>query len=150
LTVQRRRFLQLDAILDAVARGERDLCESSASGIILENLAWLRTHGWRIWAATLMPSHLHVVMSSLAGCSNALRKDLAGFMAYTARRINATRGVSGSLWQREPFDHWCREGDAWFRSVSYTVNNPVKAGLCGSWREWPHTVVDEEVKALLS
>jgi len=149
LDAQRRRFLQLDAILDAAARSERDLCAPEVSRIILANIEWLRGCGWRVWAATLMPSHAHLVLSNAAGRDGELTGDLARFMAYTARLINKARGASGGFWQREPFDHWCRDGDAWLRSVSYTLNNPVKAGLCRSWREWPHSVADPEAEGLL-
>jgi REP element-mobilizing transposase RayT len=149
LAAQRRRFLKIEAILDAAERGERDMCAPEVSRIVLANVAWLRGCGWRVWAATLMPSHAHLVMSNTEGRSAELREDLARFMAFTARRINEARGGSGAFWQGKPFDHWCRDGDAWLRSVSYTVNNPVKAGLCASWRDWPHTVADPEVAGLL-
>ena len=150
LASRRRRFRQLEAILDAAGRGERDLCDSAVSSLLLANLDWLRGCGWRIWAATLMPSHAHIVLSNTEGRSAELLGDLSRFMAYTARLINTARGGSGGFWQREPFDHWCRDGDAWTHCVSYTVNNPVKAGLCAAWRDWPHTVTDPEAEAVLS
>ncbi len=150
LEEQRRRFLNLEAILDAVVRSERDLCTPSVSKIILQNLDWLRGRGWRVWAATLMPSHLHLVVRNTEGRNEALRQDLALFMSYTARLINAEKGTSGGFWQREPFDHWCRDGDAWLRSMNYTVGNPVKAGLCSGWKDWPHTVVDPEASEILA
>jgi len=149
LASQRRRFLQLKATLDAAGHGERDLCDSAVSSILLTNLDWLRGCGWRVWAATLMPSHAHVVLSNTEGRGGELTGDLSRFMAYTARRINKARSGSGGFWQREPFDHWCRDGDAWLRCVSYTVNNPVKAGLCAAWHDWPHTVADPEIEAVL-
>jgi REP element-mobilizing transposase RayT len=150
LEAQRRRFLNLEAILDAVGRSERDLCTPSVSKIILQNLDWLRGRGWRVWAATLMPSHLHLVARNTEGRNEALRQDLALFMSYTARLINAEKGTFGGFWQREPFDHWCRDGDAWLRSINYTVGNPVKAGLCSGWKDWPHTVVDPEASEILT
>ena len=149
LASQRRRFLQLEATLDTAGHGERDLCDSAVSSILLANLDWLRGCGWRVWAATLMPSHAHVVLSNTEGRGGELTGDLSRFMAYTARLINKARSGSGGFWQREPFDHWCRGGDAWLRCVSYTVNNPVKAGLCAAWRDWPHTVADPETEAVL-
>ncbi len=149
LAEQRRRFLKIEAILDGVARGERDLCEPAVSRIILGNLDWLRGRGWRVWSATLMPSHVHLVMANTAGRGEALREDLAQFMSYVGRAVHAGKGGTGGFWQREPFDHWCRDGDAWLRSVIYTVNNPVKAGLCAAWRDWAHTVVDPEAEAVL-
>ena len=149
LAEERRHFLKIDAILDATAKSRRDLCISEVSSIVIGNLDWLRAHGWRIWAATLMPSHMHLVLRNIEGRSDALRSDLALFMSWTARQANVALGMHGSFWQPEPFDHWCRDANGWRRSVCYTLNNPVKAGLCARWCEWPHTVVDPEVKALL-
>lgn len=149
LAEQRRRFLKIDAILDAAARSRRDLCSPEVSSIVIGNLDWLRAHGWRIWAAALMPSHLHLVLRNLERRSAALRSDLALFMSWTARQANVALGIHGGFWQPEPFDHWCRDAEGWWKSVCYTLNNPVKAGLCARWREWPHTVVDPDVQELL-
>ena len=149
LSEQRRRFLKIDAILDAVSKSHRDLCIPEVSSIIIGNLDWLRAHGWRIWAATLMPSHMHLVLRNIEGRNDALRADLALFMSWTARQANTALGISGGFWQPEPFDHWCRDADGFRKSVCYTLNNPVKAGLCARWREWPHKVVDPDVKEIL-
>ena len=149
LAEQRRCFLKIDAILDAAAKSRRDLCSPEVSSIIIGNFVWLRAHGWRIWAATLMPSHMHLVLRNIEGRSAALRSDLALFMSWTARQANVALGIHGGFWQPEPFDHWCRDADGWRKSVCYTLNNPVKAGLCAKWREWPHAVVDPDVEELL-
>ncbi len=149
LAERRRRFLQIDAILDAAARSPRDLCAPAVSAVVLGNLDWLRGRGWRIWAATLMPSHMHLVLRNTEGRNDALCSDLALFMSWTARQVNAAMETRGSFWQPEPFDHWCRDADAWLRSVGYTLHNPVKAGLCAAWRDWPHTVADPEVEGLI-
>ena len=149
LAESQRRFLEIDAILDAAARSRRDLCVPEVSAVILGNLDWLRGRGWRIWAATLMPSHMHLVMRNTEGRNDALCSDLALFLSWTARQANTLLGTQGSFWQPEPFDHWCRDADAWLRSVGYTLHNPVKARLCSAWRDWPHTVADPEVEGLV-
>ncbi len=151
LLAARQRFARIDAVLDATKRSERDLCESTIASVILGNLDWLRRNGWRIWAATLMPSHAHLVLRNVDGRNDRLRQDLSRFMAYTARMINAKKNTKGSpFWQRECFDHWCRDSDSWRRSVNYTANNPVKAGLTAAWRDWEFTVIDPEVASLLA
>lgn len=60
-------------------------------------------------------SVLSVIMHSLKG--------------YTARKANLALGRSGSFWQHESFDHVIRSPEEWERTVSYVLNNPVKAGL---------------------
>ncbi len=150
LDAWRERFLRIDATLDAAARSDRDLCAADVSTVILGSLEWLRGRGWRIWAATLMPSHMHLVVRNTEGRNDTLRGDLSRFMVFTAREANAVRGESGPFWQSEPFDHWCRDSDAWMRSVAYTLHNPVKAGFCAGWRDWPYTVADPEAEVLVT
>jgi REP element-mobilizing transposase RayT len=47
----------------------------------------------------------------------------------SARAINMMRGRSGSLWQRESFDHILRREEDLFKKMEYVANNPVRAGL---------------------
>ena len=150
IMMQRQQFLKVEAILDSAARGSRDLCAPAIAAIILESLDWLRLNHWKIWAATLMPSHMHMVLRSVAGENDALRHYLASFMRYTANKINVLRNQKGAFWQAEPFDHWCRDSWSWQRSVAYTLTNPVKANLCSSWREWPYSCADPDVTSLMN
>ena len=143
------RFREVEAILDGAACAVRDLADADAAGVLLGNLDWLRTRGWRIWAATVMPSHLHVVLRNTDGRNDALDADLGQFKNYTARLVNARKDREGTFWQRENFDHWCRDMRQWLGFVRYTLRNPVAARLAGNWREWPWTVVDPEAALLV-
>ena len=135
--------------MDSAKCAVRDLAEPQTAGVIVRNIDWLRTRGWRVWAATVMPSHLHLVLRHAEGGTGGLESDLGQFKNYTARVVNAMRGGQGTFWQRESFDHWCRNSTQWLGYIRYTVWNPVTAGLVRHWREWPWTVVDPEVEALV-
>ena len=56
---------------------------------------------------------------------------------YTARKANKVLGRSGSFWEHESYDRWARDAEELQRMVLYIANNPVKAGLVESWRDWP-------------
>jgi putative DNA methylase len=142
-------FNQIDAFLDSASNGAHDLTTPAIGRTLITNLDWFRGRGWRIWAGCIMPSHFHLVMRNIEGRNDQLTKDLGLFKNYTGREANRTLGTEGPFWQRECFDHWCRNSHEWFRFAHYTLYNPVTANLVQSWKEWPWTVVDPELEQLL-
>ena len=86
--------------------------------------------GWCV-----MPNHVHVVVTPLA--PHTLPEILHSWKSFTSNQINRKLGLSGTLWERESFDHVIRSSEEWERLVSYTEENPVAAGLCNSADKWP-------------
>jgi REP element-mobilizing transposase RayT len=43
----------------------------------------------------------------------------------------------GSFWQREYYDHLVRDEADFVRCVEYTLHNPIEAGSCDRWEDWP-------------
>lgn len=41
------------------------------------------------------------------------------------------------FWQRESYDHLIRDDADFARACEYTIQNPVKAGLCANPDVWP-------------
>jgi len=68
-----------------------------------------------------------------------LTSALGSIKKYTARRANRILGRSGAFWQEETFDHLIRNGEELKRAAWYTLLNPVKAGMCHDWEDWPWT-----------
>ena len=60
-------------------------------------------------------------------------QSLKGFTAFQCNRLLRREG---EFWAHESFDHYVRDADEWHRIVAYVLNNPVKAGWVGEWREW--------------
>jgi putative transposase len=56
--------------------------------------------------------------------------------SYTANRANELLGREGPFWQDESYDHWVRDIDELERIVNYIRDNPVRASLCESARDW--------------
>jgi len=65
-----------------------------------------------------------------------IERILQPMKASTGRLINKLRGVSGTFWNQESYDHWIRNGEEYCRVISYIDNNPVKAGLCREASHW--------------
>jgi hypothetical protein len=43
----------------------------------------------------------------------------------------------GIILAAEYYDHLVRDDEDLSRCIEYTINNPVKVGLCERWEDWP-------------
>ena len=144
LDLHRRQFLRIDALLDATSEGGRHwLTQGEIPKSIMTSLGWLKNEaGWSIHAATVMSTHIHIVMHNGQGRSGELLNDLEKFKRFTGRAANRILDRTGSFWARDDFDHWCRTADKVEAAVRYVRQNPVKAGLVERWEDWPWTTGD--------
>jgi putative transposase len=104
--MQRRHFAKIEHILDACDNSRKWLAQAEVATVVMTNLAWLEeVRGWKVYAATVMPNHLHLLMRNLGGRNGELITDLAHFKSFTGQKANQVLGRSGSFWAREDFDH---------------------------------------------
>jgi putative transposase len=82
-------------------------------------------------AYCIMPDHLHVVVTI------GEDGDAAAWIQFMKREASKRSGVP-TLWQRSFWDRHARDYEDIGKKVAYTLNNPVRWGLCESWEEWPH------------
>jgi REP element-mobilizing transposase RayT len=74
----------------------------------------------------IMPNHVHVIHKPAKG--EELDKILHSWKSYTSHEINKLNGTSGSIWQKESYDHLIRDGKDLRNQIDYILNNPTKAG----------------------
>ena len=144
----RKQFVSIEKILDSVSAAQW-LGSPEVATIVWDNLDWLRGRGWLVYAAVLMPNHIHLLMRNEDGRTQELLDDLAQFKCYTARKANEALKRTGAFWAREDFDHWIRNREKFEGTVRYIANNPVKAGLAAHWSEWKWCVADESAQHCL-
>jgi len=94
---------------------------------------------FRLYGYCVMPDHLHVLLSP-ADSGVPLARWLREFKSHTTREYQKF-GQGSELWQRSAHDHVCREGETAENVLAYIVDNPVRAGLVGCWRDWTWTKV---------
>ncbi|MEJ5375060.1 MAG: DUF1156 domain-containing protein [bacterium] len=70
----------------------------------------------------VMPNHVHALVTPLAG--HELSEILHSWKSYTAHEINRKLGRSGTVWQKESFDHIIRSPAQMERVRQYIRNNP--------------------------
>ena len=144
----RERFCTMERILDALTDA-RWLTDPRVAPLIWDNLDWMRGRGWKIYAAVLMPNHMHWLLRNEQGRTEQLLNDLGQFKSFTAKRANKVLSRGGAFWAREDFDHWIRNRGKFEATIRYIANNPVKAGLARHWSAWPWFTVDESVRSFL-
>jgi putative transposase len=141
-----RQFVRFDDLLARDAKGPRWLAEPTVARLVLEALYYPVPTAYELLAATVMSNHWHAVVVLVEAPAKPFFRTMQQTKAHIARQANKLLGRSGEFWARETYDHVIR--NPWERglsnAVNYVLNNPVKAGLCATWQEWPHTWVAPE------
>ncbi len=107
---------------------------------------------YELYAFTIMPNHVHFLCRPLLNSSGeeySLAIIMNRIKGRTARFINQEMNRSGSLWQKEYYDHYVRNEQELNNIVRYIVLNPMKAGLVDQPRLWKWTWVSEEYRNVL-
>jgi REP element-mobilizing transposase RayT len=76
---------------------------------------------YRLDAITVAPNHAHALICAKLGYE--LSAILKAWKGTSARRINQQLGLSGSLWQKESYNHIIRNETALFRIRKYIDNH---------------------------
>jgi putative transposase len=108
--------------------------------ITLEAIRHWQGIKWQLYAAVIMPDHVHVLAQPLSlptGGTFDLAEILHSIKRFSAREINQRRGVQGPLWQDERFDRIVRDEAEFLEKWQYIRNNPAKAALADIPEEYP-------------
>ena len=89
---------------------------------------------YKLSAWCIMPNHVHVVVTPLE--ENKLFAIVHSWKSFTSNKINKALRRKGVLWERESFDHLIRTPAHFEGFITYTEENPVKAGLCKHPQDW--------------
>jgi putative transposase len=95
--------------------------------LVLEHLKAGDEKYYDLFAAVVMPNHVHALLQPRPGIEMA--RITKGIKGASARKINQGRGTKGSVWDEERFDRIVRDEEDLEVKVRYILNNPVKAGL---------------------
>jgi putative transposase len=142
--LSRRQFLRVEQSLHAIDNTRDWLTRPGVPEIVLGNLDWLRQErGWRIYAATALSNHVHLLLRNAESRNGRLLEDIARYKNFVAAQANRILDRKGPFWSRESFDHWCRDEGKVIGVARYICQNPVQAGLVRKWYEWPWTKCEE-------
>lgn len=109
--------------------------------IVLDSLRYWDQRKWDLYAAVVMPDHVHTLAQPLPGDDGMGTFDLSEIVhsvkSFSAHQINKLRGRKGPIWQDERFDRIVRDEGELQEKWEYIRHNPVKAGLAATPEEYP-------------
>ena len=135
-----------DRFLEKYTDGPHWLTQDCIADIVLENLYFHNMKRYELICALLMSNHVHVVLKPLLQQKElpySLAKIMKDHKGYVARQANKVLSRSGAFWFPENYDHWIRDEFEFKRVLEYVLQNPVKAGLVQSYREWKYYWLNE-------
>lgn len=140
----RKKYIKAyDDLLDSVRNPAINLAKSENTEIIIESLQFWEGKRLKNLAFCIMPNHIHWVVELLEKDNKEqlvyLQDILQSVKRFSSSQINKLENRGGALWQRESFDTTIRDEKHLYYAISYTLNNPVKAGLVSDWRDWKGT-----------
>ncbi len=113
-----------------VERRERVLANATIFTAMTQTIAELRR--WFVVSAVVMPDHFHALVSPKEERDSPVGDFFTGFKRVLRQRLRHPWN-----WQRSGFDRLLRSRDDAQEKWIYMRENPVRAGLAGSWEEWP-------------
>ena len=136
---KKRSFARFDELLDQSFPDEHRLDQQPLASEIAGAMQWHQQQGnIDLLCYCIMPNHVHLV-ATLLHPEQPFNKIMKSIKTFSAKQINTHLGRKGRFWQREYFDHLVRDGQELNRIITYVLENPVKAGLCQTWEEWPYS-----------
>jgi putative transposase len=109
-------------------------------GLVLATLLHYNDHRWKVYAAVILPDHVHVLVQPLphpGGGVYSLVEIIHSVKRFSVYQINKRRNVNGSLWQEERYDRIIRDEAEFLEKWNYIRNNPVKGGLATRPEDYP-------------
>jgi putative transposase len=136
----KRFFGKYDDLLDNLTIGNNWLKIPAIAEIICNSLHFFDNQRYELICFTVLSNHIHVVFEVKK--EYALYGIMQSLKSYSARKANELLDRSGQFWQHESYDRVVRDADELGRIILYTLNNPVKAGLCKTWEEWAFSYIN--------
>ena len=138
--VKEQYFLAYDGLLDAQDQSKYLLSKADAAQAVIESWKELVRRGkCKIHIVCIMGNHVHVLLEKAKGAEETpVGLILRQHKTWTARVIQRELGLDKKVWARGFFDRYIRPG--FLEDVfQYILNNPVKAGLVQTGKDWPFT-----------
>jgi REP element-mobilizing transposase RayT len=115
--------------------GEAFLGKNTIAQIVQGDLLSFDGDKFRLWAWVIMPNHIHFLATRSEHLT--LASIMQSFKSLTSHKANRILNRRGSFWMADYFDRYIRNAEHFAKTVRYIEENPVKAGLCRSRKEWP-------------
>jgi REP-associated tyrosine transposase len=118
----------------------RWILPEAARDIVLDSIRHDDDLFYNLHAAVVMPDHAHLILTPLIDHERQkvapLFEIMKAIKGASAHKINRQIGHHGTVWQEESFDRVLRSSEDVDAKVVYVLENPVRRGLSGDWRQY--------------
>jgi RecG-like helicase/REP element-mobilizing transposase RayT len=124
-------------------RDRRELSEK-ARDIVLESLLRWKDRRYELFAACVMPDHVHLLIEPMVEREDeagkpiffSLSKILHSVKSFTANKINKLENTTAAVWETESFDRMIRSETDLQEKFEYITRNPWDAGVVSSGMDY--------------
>lgn len=109
-------------------------CDRDRELYLADLAVWAHDCGLSIWGYCLMTNHVHLV--AVPQRAESMARAIGRVHQRHARRVHASRGVTGHLWANRFYSSALDEQHLWM-AIRYVELNPVRAGLTVRAEAWP-------------
>jgi REP element-mobilizing transposase RayT len=136
------RQSRTDHLIDE-GRGACLLKHPENAAIVRATLQYFDGERYRLLAWVIMPNHVHTLIEQVDGYP--LGDIVHSWKSFAAKRINTLRKSNGPVWAPDYYDRFVRNEEHYANAVQYIENNPVKAGLARTSRDWEYSSATKHV-----
>ena len=141
-------FQDYNILLDKIDSGPVYLENDSIAKIVSEQIHRFDGDFYDLIAYSIMNNHVHLLIDTSLQLPDrieeielienyiALDQILKRIKGPSAIYSNRELGLSGQFWARESFDTYVRNDKMLKNIISYILENPVKAGIVNTWKEY--------------
>lgn len=131
-------FTAFDELLDKYDSDKNYLSIPDIAEINKKAIHYYDNKYYQLICYCIMSNHIHLVIKLMEDAPD-LSKIMHSIKRFTARESNKLLDREGVFWQEESYDRLIRNSTELKNTISYVINNPVKANIVSKWDKWPHT-----------
>lgn len=126
-------YRKIERALD-VGDGPTFLKNPNVACIVAETLIKFDSEKYTMHSWVIMPNHVHILLSPFD--HSPVSEIMHSIKSFTAKKANEILSRNGRFWSPDYFDRFIRNRAHFADAKRYIENNPVKASLCKSSKEW--------------
>jgi len=119
--------------------GPEWLGQTSLAALVADELKRKDGEEYDLFAYCIMPNHVHCVIDTgrFHGEEQFAPRSISAVKRHTAHEANAVLGRTGFFWDHDHLQYPVGSSDILHRILWNILSDPVRSGLCASWRDWP-------------
>gem|GEM_PF-7108 len=128
-----------------ISARKRKKLSPAARTIVLNALRYFQDKRYELYAACVMPDHVHLLLQPLPKQFDATNKPIfwsigelmQSIKSFTAHEINKLQKTSGPIWEKESFDRYIRSDGDLQGKFHYILRNPWDSGVAQQNEDYP-------------